>query len=259
MHRKYRPRQKSFTARKDSILLTAVDSRDIDAIRSAVAEGANVNAIINYDSPDMSCVGYPALVKAAFMGWDDVVTCLLENNADIDAGDKNNITSLMWSVISKHSSTTEILVQYGANVLAENNFGQTAINLAMRYGDLVTAGSLIKISNLQMLSKEKRLAAVFLLCSNNQVEDARCLAGNGINVFWSDREGRSPLHIAADTKNYSAIEILLAHYADINAMTFNGITPIMTAVEREDYLSLQLLLEAGANVTLQDSVSLFDV
>jgi hypothetical protein len=72
----------------DLSLLKAVDSRAVDTIRSVVAEGANVNTIYNYDSNDITCIGFPVLVKASFMGWDEVVTCLLELGADVNALDQ---------------------------------------------------------------------------------------------------------------------------------------------------------------------------
>ncbi len=67
-----------------------------------------------------------------------------------------------------------------------------------------------------------------------------------------NKPGWAPLHYAATNGHVDVIQILLDHYAYIDASAPNGATPLMMAAEYGNIASVKLLLEAGADATLKN-------
>ena len=93
-----------------------------------------------------------------------------------------------------------LLLQAGANVNAENDFGGTALDEAAEYGSKAT----------------------LLL-----------LLAHGANIAHRNAIGRTALHLAADSREgASAVAILLAHGAAVNTRDDLGKTPLDLALAR---------------------------
>lgn len=73
----------------------------------------------------------------------------------------------------------------------------------------------------------------------------------GVNV--KDKNGRTPMHWAADYGHASVIELLAKKGADINAKDRFGITPLLAAVYDGRTSAVKALLAHGANKTIKDS------
>src|ERR1017187_7012103 len=74
--------------------------------------------------------------------------------------------------------------------------------------------------------------------------------GADINaIAW---QGKTPLHIAVE-KNYPTVaEVLLANKADVNAQDDFGNNPLVPAAEKKQMKIIQALLAAGANPNLEN-------
>ena len=69
------------------------------------------------------------------------------------------------------------------------------------------------------------------------------------SVNERDRQGGTPLHWAAETKNSNGImRILLEYRADINARNVRGDTPLAGAVLWNNVMAIEFLIQNGANV-----------
>jgi ankyrin repeat protein len=67
------------------------------------------------------------------------------------------------------------------------------------------------------------------------------------------RHPETLLHFAVENKSHSAAEVLIAEKkADVNAADCNGRTALMIAAENNDWKSIYLLLQAGADTTLKN-------
>jgi hypothetical protein len=78
------------------------------------------------------------LMYAAREGHLDVVRQLIEDGAQVDAVDMNDITPLMLAISNNHVDTARYLIDHGANVRAVDWYGRTPLWLAveMRNVDL---------------------------------------------------------------------------------------------------------------------------
>jgi len=69
-----------------------------------------------------------------------------------------------------------------------------------------------------------------------------------INPNFKDEKGRTPLHYAAESGNYSMAEKLIGYGADVNSRDVEGLTPLHIACRKGFVNIAELLIEAGADV-----------
>jgi len=91
--------------------------------------------------------------------------------------------------------------------------------------------------------------ALMYLAVAGQTERARQLIARGAKV---NRLGWTPLHYAASKGHVETAKLLLAHQAMVNAPSPDGTTPFMMAGFSGSRDMVQLLLDAGADVTTRD-------
>jgi ankyrin repeat protein len=84
--------------------------------------------------------GRNPLHAAAYSGNLEVVRILIEYNpADINARDKTGLTPLLWVSAShnhKDGSVTQLLLEHGADINTQNEYGGTPLHYASDYGAL---------------------------------------------------------------------------------------------------------------------------
>lgn len=91
--------------------------------------------------------------------------------------------------------------------------------------------------------------ALMYLAVAGQTERARKLIARGAQV---NRLGWTPLHYAASKANIDVAKLLLANQAMVNAPSSEGTTPIMMAAFSGRMPMVQLLLDAGADITTKN-------
>jgi ankyrin repeat protein len=102
---------------------------------------------------------------------------------------------------------------------------------------------------------------LYFTALSDQPEAAEFLIAKGANIekraTWHD--GRRPLHVAATHGHYRMVELLLEKGAKVDSRDWNGVTPLMGAVEcfyeapKGTYAKIAALLIArGANVNARD-------
>jgi len=91
--------------------------------------------------------------------------------------------------------------------------------------------------------------ALMYLAVAGQTERAKALISRGAQV---NRLGWTPLHYAASKGNLDTAKLLLSHKAMVNAPSPEGTTPIMMAAFSGEMPMVQLLLNAGADITTRN-------
>ena len=72
----------------------------------------------------------------------------------------------------------------------------------------------------------------------------------GSNVNYSDKNGRTPLMVAASMGRKYAVEVLINNYADIDRLDKYGWSALMLAVYYNHIEVSRFLCECGCNVNL---------
>ena len=78
-------------------------------------------------------LGGQGLIRASEKGDRDRVVRLLET-ADLDAQDRRGRTALMYAALHGHDDVVDMLLKAGADVHLHDEYGQTALNGALRWG-----------------------------------------------------------------------------------------------------------------------------
>ena len=93
---------------------------------------------------------------------------------------------------------------------------------------------------------------LFVAVSNEKAEEVRELVKSDNVDINSQNNGLGTfLTMAAYMGNVEIIEILLDNGARINQTSFNGLTPLMNAVISRNPAAVKLLVERGADISLE--------
>ena len=139
---------------------------------------------------------------------------MLESISDVNAERCGDGSTLMHvAVYYSHEDLIDILLQKGADINATNNLGQTP----------------------------------FLLKCQCMPGILPFLLQRGADPFLKDKEGRSGLHMAADSGKTDTLKMLLSEGLDINAVTLDGDTPLTCALSVDQQDSALFLLDQGAD------------
>lgn len=104
---------------KGNALFKAINSNDVDKVKSLLEEGANPQQVNSFGSPPLS--------HAASLGHNDIVEVLLDYVVDINQKDRRGHTALMTSVISGNLPLVTTLIDAGVDINAQSETGSTAL------------------------------------------------------------------------------------------------------------------------------------
>ena len=232
-------------------LMIAARESHLNVVTFLVREGADVS-LPDYDgrtavhcavgSSDNSC---------------EILSCLIENGADINKRRMDNQTPLMVAVEKGLVSVATFLIEHGADVDLQNENGNTALHYALYGSDVsceilscligsgadVNGVNKVKHTPLMIAAKRGHLNALTLLIKHGAHD-----------VDLRDSDGYTALHYAVYGSDISCeiLSSLIGIGADVNARTNNRDTPLMIAAKKGHVNAVTSLVKCGANVDLQD-------
>jgi uncharacterized protein len=132
--------------------------------------------------------------------------------------------------------------------------GQYALVMAMRQSSWKVAQVLIADPSTQVeVRTEQGESPLMLAALKGQVEICSQLIAREAVV---NKTGWTPLHYAASSGNTQLVQLLLDHYAYIDAESPNGSTPLMMAARYGSDDAVQTLLHEGADPTIKNALGL---
>ncbi len=221
-------------------LVTAARKGDIEAVKSYIAKGADVNA---KDSD-----GLTALQFAARWGHLDCVKALLASGADVDEADSLGWTALMLSAVVGHVDCVKTLIDNGADVNAKNSEGWTVLILAATYGHADCVQTLIDNGADVNAKNSEGCTVLILAVIYGYVDCVQTLIDNGADVNAKNPSGATALMAAADKDNAECAKILIANGADVNATDSNGNTAMKFADDKGFKDIVEILQDAVNNL-----------
>jgi ankyrin repeat protein len=130
------------------------------------------------------------------------------------------------------------------------------IHDAVNRNDLAEVRRLISANPNLVFSKDKDgFTPLHLAAANGYKEIAELLLVSNASVKARDNHESTPLHQAAASGDHAdLIELLIAHQADVNAVDENGLTPLHYATLADNVSGVKMLLIHGAHPDVRDAV-----
>jgi ankyrin repeat protein len=196
--------------------------------------------------------GKTALHEAVRLGMVEIEDMLITAGAFLESRDAEGNTPLMEAVNSRLPVTVERLIKRDADPNTRNAQGDTPLHLAVDQG----RGDLVKIlTDFRASIHAKnaigmtpyKLALLKLVASPPSNVIPNLLTEDRISV--PDDEGASPLHIAiTENAPIDVIRYIVENKGRLTAVDYEGRTPLWLAVNRWDWDSAKVLIDAGADL-----------
>ena len=187
-------------------------------------------------------LGNRALMLAASYGKVELVLLLLEAGADVNARNKQGLTAVMLATVEGQATTARIVMEKGGATLdAADRRGDQALMLAARKGDpdltrlLLLAGTATEARNLEGMTAlmvassmhhADELASMGQLAVVRMLLEARAPA----DIEAEDREGGTPLMLAAAAGSAPLVRLLLEKGAKVDAVDARGLSAMELAL-----------------------------
>ena len=186
------------------LMCQAAYKGDLEHVRRLITNRASPSAC-DYDRRS-------ALHLACCKGHTEIVRCLLEANADLQARDRFGGAPLDDAVRHGHKHLQRILCAYGAKLVGETY--------------------------------------AFKVCeaaANGELDTIETLVENGVDMAVGDYDGRTALHLAASEGQVSVLHYLLELEPplDVNAVDRVGGTPLEDAMRHGHRVAEVMIEEAG--------------
>ena len=196
---------------------------------------------------------------------------LIQDGQDVNRGDRNGDTPLMWAALNGHDQVVQELIRAGADVNGKDDNKRTALQYASYWGHssvvktLAEAGANLNVQDWRGVTPLMEAAAEGH--ANVVVELIR--AGADVSVvssreWWSVAAGSTALHFAAAESSIECGVLLVEAGADMMTRNKNSISPLDLAPDYFRQAALHkasrsglsnvvtTLAQVGANLNEQD-------
>ena len=148
-------------------LLDAVTAGDVEGVRKLLAAGADCNV--------RNAAGATALMLAAHAGRLELVKLLIDAGAEVNAGDERGWGPLTKAVYNADldrgfADVVQTLIDAGANVEAPIGYGVRPLMLAAGYGETAVAETLLRAGADVLARNEGGLTALMMVKQKHYVD-----------------------------------------------------------------------------------------
>ena len=194
---------------------------------------------------------------AVFCGLPSIVHFLVvEHSQDVHPrGGYAESTLLHLASKEGHVAVARFLVEQGADVMAQDNYGRTPLHDASRSGSVEAVKFLIEHGSDATAQAKDGKTPLHLASTSGNVEVARFLVENGADPTAQDKNGSTPLHDVSYSPQGSmdVAHFLVEHGADPAAKDRNESTPLhdMLKTSHGSMEVVRFLVGKGADPTAQ--------
>ena len=245
-------------ATRETPVLVAIRARRLDMLRTLLAAGADVDAC------DAS--GEPPLLAALELQDEAAVLALLDRGCKVTMIGKDGNSPLYWAAKTGQSELAARFLKNGADPNFVSANGETALMIAVRANKVVDTRLLLAAKadpcrRLPPRDEPLLLHAMLKMCDGGLAADEvraaseifeMLLAAPGADVNAVDFNMLSPLMIATRVGNASLMHRLIDLGADVSARDRSGATCLHAAALVGSVALCDLLLDAGAQVDATD-------
>lgn len=173
------------------------------------------------------------LIRAAELGFLEVVRLLLDHKADIEARGMDETTALHVASSGGQVEIVRLLLARGANIETSDPSGRTALYIAWQHNQR-SAGQNEDVTK----QSHHETVQLLLMC--------------GADIKAKDVDGNTLLHMAAESNSEAIVQLLLMRGLAVDAQNEKHETALHVAAFRGNEAVAQLLLDNKANAKIQN-------
>ncbi len=209
----------------------AVTAGALDRASFLLSKGADPN------KPDDQ--GETPLINAIQAQNPDLVKLLLDHGAKVNARDSNGTTPLLEAVMQDDVPTLKLIAAHGADLNERTSDGATPLAFAIVENKMKAALALIDVgASVNAPSDELALTPLMVAAGRQETELTLQAGRHEVENLSTDAHYPDPLQVA---------RVLIAHKADVNAVSKSGVTALMLAAAHNNPPIVGLLLQSGAD------------
>ncbi len=227
-----------------------------------------LNKSLDIDSADLHGIT-PLIIAASHPKFINVLNILIARNATLEHRTNNQATALTLALRNGNAEGAKCLIENGANILCVDG-PHTPLSLVHRaierypeaadgFRDIQTM-LLDRGAHCDIATNRSGWTPLFHAAARRQDEEdkahLRLLLQLGSDVNRQDRNGRTPLMVAASMGRRYAVEILLKNYAEIDRIDRYGWSALMLAVYYNHIRIVEFLLQCGCDANLTSAQGL---
>uniref|UniRef100_UPI00358E57B9 protein TANC1-like isoform X2 n=1 Tax=Myxine glutinosa TaxID=7769 RepID=UPI00358E57B9 len=207
----------------------------------------------------------PLLCVFSHLGYEDMVSLLLEMKADLNAVSDSGMSALCYAAAAAHLPIVMMLLRKGVKIAQMDRAGQCALVHAALRGHHEVVQILLEAERMSSkLTHDGQVLQQVLTAasSNGHCEIVRfllsllwsydnsmsSLSANGVDSLW----GETALTAASAQGQLDICRLLLAHKASSNQVNRRGISPIFCAASNGHWQVIDMLLSTGVDVNTVD-------
>lgn len=223
-------------------LLDAAARNDVQEVRELLNKGVSPD-LYNED-------GLTALHQCCIDDFVDIVQCLLDAGACVNACDSELWTPLHAAATCGHTGLVQILIQAGADLLAVNADGNMPYDLCEDEATL----ELLEMAMAEQGITQDRIDECRGAKEKTMLADLKAMVQNGADLNAQDDNGTTLLHIASANGYTTVAEQLLEHSAQLEVKDSDGWTPLHAASCWGQIQMVELLVAHGADLNAKSAL-----
>uniref|UniRef100_A0A1Y1MJD6 Uncharacterized protein n=1 Tax=Photinus pyralis TaxID=7054 RepID=A0A1Y1MJD6_PHOPY len=247
----------------DTALFAAASRKNFTTVKLLMSKGAPIDT---FNGNLTSFLGV-----AAENGWEELVAELIASGADIHHENHDRFTPLRLAMDSSQVNVVKLIF---AKIISQGRTDRQYLHCAAEFGDNKIVSALLhngydinelnsngETPLLLALKREKLNTAKLLLAEGADCHEHTsdsCLhyfaqfgwnemvskmLQEGCDVNIKQQDGATPLLFAVQYQNFSTVQLLLSHGADPTSPTTYGRTPLYCAIENNCKRTLKALLD----------------
>jgi len=212
-------------------------------VERALKDGEKVNTRTG-KVEQFASAGGKTLCEVAAKGDTELVTVLLEKNADVNAKDTKGVTPLVYAASGGYEQIVTLLLDWGANANAMAKDGRRPLYISVARGDLHIARLLVDAKADVNIKNGHGSTALHTAAVWDRHEIADLLIEAGADVNALDGQGNAALDLAQWWASNNTAKLLKANRADA-AKGPQQKAGLMGRVRGMDMIASQATLDAG--------------